>query len=518
MGAAESAFDNENFSMAESLYRQALIALESLEEDDNPELATCLHRLADTCFRQNNLTEALALYQRLSMMRLKNPSSHAKVVASLIKLSKTYQKMSVPEEADNTYKLTFELAEQSLPKGHPLFMLILESYQNLINEWGSELDAPAMEQLAQEKRDIYMAESKQYQEQHVQEEAETDHVAAQTTSSARVRLSTDMFRSARTEDLDKIETPKLRRTEEVEKPAENRARRPSPERLRESHAPVLGVLFAVVILLIGVSIPVLIPLFSTDENPKRGPADDYTGRVYTSSDELKHLRFYNEKSVEIFRFGEIVNAPYYFGIDDPMVLNFKRMLKPFTAFQVQETSQGMRDSEGTVLYGSAALDKLVLQKMDYIAELARFYYKSHDREYPYSVAEFSNLGQVRWTNPIDENGSTPMVQGKMFGHFEFDKVFDKTLDELTKGKEAKDMPGMIEVFSLRPSEIAVGEAKHSAVMIRGYDSTGKLIESSVPGEAYVKVLRDGMPYKVGVTKQPPPLGNGTIRVYVTGRR
>ncbi len=519
MGAAESAFEHENFSMAESLYRQALIALESLEEDDNPELATCLHRLADTCFRQNNLPEALSLYQRLSMMRLKNPSSHAKVVASLIKLSKTYQKMSVPEEAENTYKLTFELAEQSLPKGHPLFMLLLDSFQNLINEWGSELDAAEMEKIAQQKREIYTAESKQYQEQHVQEDEEqADHLAVQSSSSPRVRLSTDMFRSARTEDLDKIETPRIRRTEEAEKPVDARSRRPSPDRLRESPLPAFGLLFAVMVLVIAVSVPVVIPILSSDESPKRGPADDYTGRVYESSDDLKHLRFYNDKSVEIFRFGEIVNAPYYFGADDTMILNLKKMLKPFTPYLVQETPQGMRDSEGTMMYGSSALDKLVLQKMDYIAELGRFFYKSHDREYPYSVSEFSTLGQVRWTNPIDENGSTPMVQGKLFGHFEFDKVFDKTLEELQQGKEAKDMPGLIEVFSLRPSEVAVGEAKHAAIMIRAYDSTGKLIESSVPGVAYVKVLRDGMPYKVPPSKQPPPLGKDRVRVYVTGRR
>lgn len=128
-----SAYENDNYKLAEPLFIKALDKFEQFGEVSDPDFFQCLVSLADTLYHLRRYYEAKGYYERLSVGRLKNSeSSDAQVVVALLKLAATHEKLEEVEHALTTFELTLELAESTIPKGHPLFNVIFDSYEILV--------------------------------------------------------------------------------------------------------------------------------------------------------------------------------------------------------------------------------------------------------------------------------------------------------------------------------------------------------------------------------------------------
>jgi tetratricopeptide (TPR) repeat protein len=129
-----SAYENDNFKLAEPLFIKALDKFEGIGETEDPDFFQCLVSLADTLYQQKRYFEAKAYYERLSVGRLKaQGSSDAQVVVALLKLAATHEKLQELHEALSTFELTLELAENTIPQGHALFGVIFDSFEILID-------------------------------------------------------------------------------------------------------------------------------------------------------------------------------------------------------------------------------------------------------------------------------------------------------------------------------------------------------------------------------------------------
>ncbi len=129
-----SAYENENYVFAETLFVKALDLFEQANRLEEKDYFQCLHQVADTYFQLGRLYEAKSYYERLSVARLKNPeSTDAQVVVALLKLASTYEKLGEAAEALTAFDLIMELAEKTIPTGHALFGVIFDSYEDVIN-------------------------------------------------------------------------------------------------------------------------------------------------------------------------------------------------------------------------------------------------------------------------------------------------------------------------------------------------------------------------------------------------
>ncbi len=116
-----SAYENENYVFAETLFVKALDLFEQANRLEEKDYFQCLHQVADTYFQLGRLYEAKSYYERLSVARLKNPeSTDAQVVVALLKLASTYEKLGEAAEALTAFDLIMELAEKTIPTGHAL--------------------------------------------------------------------------------------------------------------------------------------------------------------------------------------------------------------------------------------------------------------------------------------------------------------------------------------------------------------------------------------------------------------
>ncbi len=129
-----SAYENENYVFAETLFVKALDLFEQANKLEEKEYFQCLHQVADTYYQLGRYYEAKSYYERLSVARLKNPeSTDAQVVVALLKLASTYEKLGEAAEALTAFDLIMELAEKTIPNGHALFGVIFDSYEDVIN-------------------------------------------------------------------------------------------------------------------------------------------------------------------------------------------------------------------------------------------------------------------------------------------------------------------------------------------------------------------------------------------------
>ncbi|MBN9397011.1 MAG: tetratricopeptide repeat protein [Candidatus Melainabacteria bacterium] len=130
----KSALENENYQLAEPLLIKALDAFELAGAKSSNDYFSCLHTLADTYFHLKRFYEAKAYYERLSVARLKNEGSNdAQVVVALLKLASTQEKLHEYADALNTYDLILELTESTIPQGHALMGVVLESIEVFVD-------------------------------------------------------------------------------------------------------------------------------------------------------------------------------------------------------------------------------------------------------------------------------------------------------------------------------------------------------------------------------------------------
>ena len=194
----KSALENENYQLAEPLLIKSLDAFELAGATNSNDYFTCLHTLADTYFHLKRFYEAKAYYERLSVARLKNEGSNdAQVVVALLKLASTQEKLQEYPDALNTYDLILELAESTIPQGHALMGVVLESIEVFVDrhvvddrERATRLDA-----IAQKKArsgfdpDVHLTQSSVDLEAIANLEADTSaHLLAQDPEQLRKTL------------------------------------------------------------------------------------------------------------------------------------------------------------------------------------------------------------------------------------------------------------------------------------------------------------------------------------------
>jgi tetratricopeptide (TPR) repeat protein len=582
-----SASENGNFKVAEPLLLRALDDFELCEVTNSKEYFQCLLYLADAYFHMERFFEAKGYYEQLSVARLKHPeSTDAQVVVALLKLAVTLEKLGQFDDAINTYDLTLELAETTIPKGHALYGVIFDSFEILVERYIDEPDvresrlaslkhkreefgftetlsghynalpaesvaqveasanesaAEVLGQSADELRSTlspwthpelkeYAAELRARRGTHETEHPETSEAHAVTSvhdsdsaaaavgegvGMVHAHLTPEMFRPKRGQTHEPLPDAVAEHGPPVEQVhLDEKARRHLKQvntEKRFNPLPVLTVLAAIGIVggaiyfaheyaenMVAVSTPV-----------KATTGLDLAGKVFASADGKKVLRFTTAAACEYSSGGTTAAGTYHLKKADSSPLagffagNAKKVL-------LKETESGYEGPDGTMYYADTSKERQILTKVQAVANFANYYFASHEHVYPASTADNQFGGTTfLWENPLTAAVNPPLVDSQKSSANSFEESFTKAVRDFRDLKphfavdDAEHAPaGLIECFALVPADQAAqaGGEGISALVIRAYDSQGKLIRASNPAKAFVVALKNGVsvdPVKAG---------------------
>jgi tetratricopeptide (TPR) repeat protein len=618
-----SAYENENYTFAETLFVKALDLFEQANRLEEKEYFQCLHQVADTYFQIGRYFEAKSYYERLSVARLKNPeSTDAQVVVALLKLASTYEKLGEAAEALTAFDLIMELAEKTIPNGHALFGVIFDSYEDVINRQIADIaererretiilqkreqfgfsktstDArwahaitPASED--QEESDNVLSQAPEQLRKNLKAWTHADMVKPQAALEDAVQrankerlaalqareeegerpreeaperhlqahLNPDMFRRKPhidREDSDvEIVEKELGTTEsflaenadgevdsvasisgslpeaapeaslkkgKAERGALKGAKRPNTDRKRFNPLPLLTVSACLILVASAVFVAhEFVKNSAVSSTVAELGALDYSGDTWVSSDSHKMLRCLSPVVCEYTVGGASASGIYAIkgqpGADKSILSDFFNG-RP-TKLIFDQVAGGLKASDGTVLYSETSKDRLILTKVQAIANFATYYFASHGHLYPAKAEDFQ-FGNTRfsWENPITAQTNKPIVKSATHTKSDFDSSFITAVKDMRDCKPVFDADtatgspvGLIECMALVPAGASADPAAATppaagaaaapaatteaddvgcAFIIRAYDSDGKMIASSDPSKAFVIVLKNGI--------------------------
>ena len=346
-----------------------------------------------------------------------------------------------------------------------------------------------------------------------------------------LHLSVDMFRKSAREAAPELvvpedETGKLSATDNPQLDTSTQRKAISIKRVDPSSRrlpnllPALSAIFAVSIVCGAVYLAREYTkfMFASSVSSANGPGLDFTGKVFTSSDRKRIIRFLTRSTLELTDHGVTITANYH-------IKGEKRSSPLSEFFSGSAKTVGIGEADGVLtlpdggtLYADNAKERLVLDKMSSVSSCATYYYAGHAHVYPSVESEF-NFGNnsFSWDNPITPGADKPLVQKVDVSQQEFDGQFARELGLMRDLKSrfpiddaAKIPPGLIECISIGPSgAVPVGGegGASSGFLVRGYDSKGQLIRGSDPSKAYVIALKGGVsidPLKVIQSPESQP--------------
>lgn len=231
-------------------------------------------------------------------------------------------------------------------------------------------------------------------------------------------------------------------------------------------------------------------------NAAAAPGIDLSGKEYRSADRKRVLRFVTRSSLELVD-RERNNLANYHIKGEPAPPAMGGLFGAPQKMTLIETVSGFSMPDGSCVYGENTDDLKVIDKMQGIANFANYFFAKHDKVYPGAEQDFDK--RFGWDNPITGDVNKPVIAKEIITKEDFDDTFIKTLNDmrLLKPRFAADdadkaPPGLIECITLSPANAATASDTGSGIIIRAYDSAGKLIRSSDPNKAFVLALKNGI--------------------------
>lgn len=133
LASADQAFNDREFDEAAKYYDQALALLTKAYPAEHPDVLKCMQNLADCYSFQRNHKKSIELYKRvLSTQEKRGVADKSKLVVTLAKLAKAYEKQGQLKEANSYYKQAITQGQQVLFPGHPLLLSVQESYVHML--------------------------------------------------------------------------------------------------------------------------------------------------------------------------------------------------------------------------------------------------------------------------------------------------------------------------------------------------------------------------------------------------
>jgi tetratricopeptide (TPR) repeat protein len=105
---------------------ECLALLEKGHPEDHPDRVSCLNALGETYFALRRYEQAFKVYKTLLKLNEDHPDNSSDELVIRFKLAKSAEHTRSIEEAIRAYEELTELAEASLPEGHPFISNILE--------------------------------------------------------------------------------------------------------------------------------------------------------------------------------------------------------------------------------------------------------------------------------------------------------------------------------------------------------------------------------------------------------
>jgi len=493
---ADSAMGNDNFKVAMPLFKKAYKLFKKAAATDSQEFGNCLHKLADCYYHDEDYKEALSHYDEFigwSTQRSSRPDVLAVVVN--LKRARTFQKLDRLDDCDQAFEETVLMANQALPVSHPMFSVVYNSFISMLQVNGGSQER--LEQLQEQLSERMMTSSRTITiPQDLQEElsAWTDVEKADLEKAERnrqLRLSRHMFQNDRSRPGEIVHNIK--------------------------HSSVWRTLAIVVVVLLLVGSLALmvfgaITLLDQSGDTKDGASSqslvdpglkDFVGVTYKSADGLKTMEVKKDGTVSMNFGNDTVSMPAKAGAPkEGLAEDVRHLMFGKNNYIVEQVGDGFRDPEGTILYPEDSKDLRIPKEMDRIADLANYYYSRHQSRYPKKRADFTEMGpDVRWENPLGQS-MKPVIKAHEFEKYDGDVAFSESLDKFRKGKKYFEQdaktgtpPGLIECMSILPFDIYHTE-DGIAIMLRAYDSKGKFLTSSIPGETFVVCQKNGIKYIV----------------------
>ncbi len=488
---ADSAMGNENYKVALPLFKKSYKLFKKAAATDSQEFGNCLHKLADCFYHEEEFQEALEHYEEfVGWAASRNDRPDALTIVVNLKRARTFQKLDRLSECEQAFDTTVKMANQFLPVSHPLFAVVYNSYI-------------AMLQLAGTPQERIKQIEEQFAERMM-------------TSSRTVAIPQDLQAelSAWTEveqaDLDRLERNRQLRLSRQMFQKETSKSGQLVHSITHSGIWRTLAIVAVTLMAVGVlSLAVIGFVAFTDQGDKKASKNvdpalaAIVGTTYTSADGLK--------SVVVDEAG---NATLKFGNDSIKLAakpglpkegfgeDIRKMIFGKTAYVLEQVKDGLKDPDGTILYEPANQNLRIPKEMDQIAELANFYFSRHQNKYPKKRKAIAEMGpDVRWENPLGM-AMKPLLKTHEFEKYDGDIAFTGMLEKYRTGKRLFEQDGrtdvtagLVECLSLMPFDEYDTEDS-VAFMVRAYDSNGKFLTSSRPGETYVVCQKNGIKYPV----------------------
>ncbi len=482
--------ENENYKLALTLFKKSYKLFKKAGVTDSQEFGSCLHKLADCYYHEEEFQEALDHYEEfIAWAATRGDRPDPLTIVVNLKRARTFQKLDRPQECEQSFDTTVKMANQFLPVSHPLFAVVYNSYVAML-----QLAGTAPERIKQ-----------------IEEQFAERMMTSSRTMAIPQDLQTEL--SAWTEveqaDLDRLERQRqLRLSRQMFQKEPSKSGQLVHSIKHSSIWRTLGIV-ALVLFIVGVLALAAVGAIAFME-PKTAVTDKVApalqplvGKKYVSADGLKALEVGPDGNAKLLFGTENISLPAQPG--EPkggLIEDFRHMAFGKSSYVLEQVDGGIKDPDGTILYDSEGQNLKIPKEMDRLADLANFYYSRHQSKYPKKRKQIADMGpDVRWENPIGQ-AQKPVIKVHEFEKYDGDQAFAGMLEKYRTGAKVfeqdgrPDVPaGLVECVSVMPFDEYDTEDS-VAFMVRSYDSNGKFVTSSLPGEVFVLCQKNGIKYPV----------------------
>jgi len=479
--AAESSFENQNYDVAVPLFERILKLLREDHGQNEPEYLSTLQKLGDCYYYRGDYERAMPLYLESSNLpSQRNTSAGPGAIVNLQKLSKTYEKLERSEDAELAGGEAIELANMTLPPGHPLMPVVYKSYIGLLEAAGApKVKIKTYERELQDR----MSSAAGSPEMPITEDYESDLKAWTNYESFDLEPVKQQHQAAQI-NKQRIQASAARGRGEYRKPFQ-----------MPNLKPILAI-SAAVLVVGGMAVVGIGALLNTGPANKKQMIDarlgPYLGKSFVSADGGKSLQVNQDGTASITFGADTESYPCEIGGGSMDILSTARkMAGAQQDYVLKETIQGFEDPSGTILFSENADDQKILKAVSKVGELAGFSFSRKKTRYPVKRKDFSDLGPgIELYSPLE-------LKFAQFDEDEGTTRFNEALQDMKAGRplfgpdgKPDIPPGLVECMSVVPF-VDNENAKGIGFLIRAYNKEGKFIRGS-DGSVRVLALKNGV--------------------------
>ncbi len=479
--AAESAFENQNYDVAVPLFERILKLLREDHGQNEPEYLSALQKLGDCYYYRGDYERAMPLYLESSNLpSQRNTSAGPGAIVNLQKLSKTYEKLERPEDAELAGGEAIELANMTLLPGHPLVPVVYKSYISLLEAAGApKVKIKTYERELQDR----LSNAAGSPDVPITQDYESDLKAWTNYESFDLEPVKQQHQASQM-NKQRMQATKARNRGEYKKPFQ-----------MPNLKPIIFI-SAAVLVVGGMAVVGIGALLNTGPANKKQMIDarlgPYLGKSFISADGGKSLQVNQDGTASITFGADTESYPCEIGGGSmDMLSTARKMAGAQQDYVLKETKQGFEDPSGTILYSENADDQKILKAISKVGELAGFSFSRKKTRYPVKRKDFSDLGPgIELYSPLE-------LKFAQFDEDEGMTRFNEALQDMKAGRplfgpdgKPDIPPGLIECMSVVPF-VDNENAKGIGFLIRAYNKEGKFIRGS-DDSVRVLALKNGV--------------------------